>query len=96
MQVMLQHSTNFKEKHLSVHCLFLSLQISFVAFHRHMSPAVVLQVCVDKCPTCRLVLKDVVKTHTISVLVDTSYEDFHGALQVKGSKQIADIKEPMR
>ena len=57
-----------------------------------MSPAVMLQ----DCPMCRSVLKDVVKTHTMSVAIDTSYEDFHGALQAKGSKQIADIKEPMR
>lgn len=45
---------------------------------------------------CRLVLKDVVKTHSVPVAVDTSYEDFHDTLQAKGRKQIADIKEPAR
>ena len=45
---------------------------------------------------CRSVLKDVVKTNSVSVATDTSYEDFHDALQAKGSKQIADIKEPAR
>ncbi|KAL3141198.1 hypothetical protein ABBQ38_003538 [Trebouxia sp. C0009 RCD-2024] len=44
----------------------------------------------------RLVLKDVVKTDSISVAIDTTYEDFLEALQAKSSKQIADIKEPMR
>ena len=46
--------------------------------------------------TCRSVLKDVVKTDSVAVAVDTSYEDFLEALQAKSSKQIADIKEPMR
>lgn len=41
-------------------------------------------------------MKDVVKAHSVSVAIDTSYEDFHDTLQAKGSKQVADIKEPMR
>ena len=52
--------------------------------------------CLLACPLCRSVLKDVVKTHSLSVAIETTYEDFHDALQAKGSKQIADIKEPMR
>lgn len=54
------------------------------------------QLLIDECAPCRLVLKDVVKTDSISVAVDTTYEDFLEALQAKSSKQIADIKEPMR
>ena len=45
---------------------------------------------------CRSVLRDVVKTYSISAAVDTSYEDFHEQLQDKASKQIAEIKEPSR
>ena len=45
---------------------------------------------------CRSILRDVVKTHSISAAVDTSYEDFHEQLQDKASKQIAEIKEPSR
>ena len=45
---------------------------------------------------CRGTLKDVIKTHSIQVATDTSFEDFQEQLQDKADKQIEDIKEHMR
>ena len=50
----------------------------------------------DNLGSCRVVLKDAVKTHSIQADVDTAYEDFVAELKSKAEEQIQEVAEPMR